>query len=77
MACKTTTPTTLILPDDLPVVQMTGDDNIDITRLLVQDVRWRLFATTARWVAGSITNQEYEEKTASLIQILGDCYGDE
>jgi len=69
--CRTTTPAAPILPEDLPVVELTGDDNIDITNLLIQDVRWRLLVLNIRWITGSLSEEEYEEKTATLLKILG------
>ena len=70
MSCKTTQPTTPILPSDLPVVTLTGNDNSDILALVVQDLRWRLRSLEVRWIVGVISEEEYQDASEKLLAIL-------
>jgi hypothetical protein len=55
----------VILPDDLPAVEITGDDNVDLFELTVQDIRWRILMANARFITGEIT-EDYRDTLVSF-----------
>lgn len=59
-----------IFPEDLPAPVLTGDDNRDIVGLMVREVRWRLLTAQMRWIAGVYTDEQYDEKSEKLLDIL-------
>ena len=74
VGCKTTTPTTLTIPNDIEIYQLSGNDDVDIVNLLIQDVRWRMWAENIRLIVGEITKEEYNERVAELNAILEKAY---
>lgn len=72
MACETTTPTSPTFPNELAPPSLTGDTNSDIIILLVQDIKWRLWAAEVKWISGEISEDEYLKRTSRLLAILED-----
>lgn len=60
----------IILPGDLPIPVMVGDDNQDIVTLVGQDIRWRIRLNYCRYIVGEIDKEEHDKNKAQLEALL-------
>ena len=66
LSCRTT----YQLPADLDKPVLVNDSNINEPVLIIQDIRWRIWANEARYICGQINKREYEKQKEKLFNVL-------
>lgn len=61
---------TIELPADVEKMTLSGDYLSDTAVLIIQDIRWRLWANNARYVIGEISRKEYEKNRDYYLDII-------
>ncbi len=62
--------TTYQLPADIEAPTLLNDSAVNEPVLIIQDIRWRIWANESRYICGEISKREYAKQKEKLFGIL-------